>query len=50
MDGFLFALTLTTALGCGLNAGALFTFSSFVMPALARLPPDKASKRCSRST
>lgn len=28
-----------TALGCALVAGALFAFSSFVMPALARLPP-----------
>ena len=41
MNGFLFALTLITALGCGLNAGALFAFSSFVMPALARLPPAR---------
>jgi uncharacterized membrane protein len=38
MDSFLVALTLATALGCGLNAGALFAFSSFVMKALARLP------------
>src|SRR5918992_1277280 len=38
MDGALFALTLVTALGCGLSAGALFAFSSFVMKALARLP------------
>jgi uncharacterized membrane protein len=38
MDGALFALTLATALGCGLSAGALFAFSSFVMRALARLP------------
>jgi uncharacterized membrane protein len=38
MDGFLFVLTLVTALGCGLNAGVFFTFSSFVMQALARLP------------
>jgi uncharacterized membrane protein len=36
-DG-LVALTLVTALGCGLSAGALFAFSSFVMSALARLP------------
>ena len=28
-----------TALGCGLSAGALFAFSSFVMAALARLEP-----------
>jgi uncharacterized membrane protein len=28
-----------TALGCALVAGVLFAFSSFVIPALARLPP-----------
>jgi uncharacterized membrane protein len=39
MDGLLFAATLATALGCGLVAGVLFAFSSFVMPALARLEP-----------
>jgi uncharacterized membrane protein len=39
MEGLLFALTLVAALGCGLGAGALFAFSSFVMQALARLPP-----------
>ena len=39
MDSFLFALTLVTALGCGLNAGVFFAFSSFVMKALARLHP-----------
>jgi uncharacterized membrane protein len=39
MDGFLFALTLVTALGCGLNAGVFFAFSGFVMKALARLHP-----------
>lgn len=38
MDGTLVALTFITALGCGLGAGALFAFSSFVMRALARLP------------
>jgi uncharacterized membrane protein len=38
MDDLLVAMTLITALGCGLSAGALFAFSSFVMPALARLP------------
>jgi uncharacterized membrane protein len=31
-------LTLATALGCGLSAGVFFAFSSFVMPALDRLP------------
>ena len=39
MDALLFALTLGSALGCGLMAGAFFAFSSFVMKALARLPP-----------
>lgn len=39
MDGLLFALTLVAALGCGLSAGALFAFSSFVMQALADLTP-----------
>ena len=39
MDRFLFALTLVTALGCGLNAGVFFAFSGFVMKALARLQP-----------
>lgn len=38
MDDPLFALTLVAALGCGLNAGVFFAFSSFVMKALARLP------------
>jgi uncharacterized membrane protein len=38
MDDALVVLTFVTALGCSLSAGALFAFSSFVMPALARLP------------
>lgn len=38
MDDLLVALTVVTALGCGLNAGALFAFSSFVMRALGRIP------------
>jgi uncharacterized membrane protein len=38
IDGWLFALTLIGALGCGLVAGVFFAFSSFVMKALARLP------------
>jgi uncharacterized membrane protein len=38
IDGFLFVLTLATALGCGLVAGSLFAFSTFVMKALARVP------------
>jgi uncharacterized membrane protein len=35
----LFGLTLVSALGCGLMAGAFYAFSSFVMKAFARLPP-----------
>ena len=31
-------LAFASALGCGLNAGVFFAVSSFVMPALARLP------------
>jgi uncharacterized membrane protein len=32
-------LTIATALGCALNGGVLFGFSSFVLPALGRLAP-----------
>jgi uncharacterized membrane protein len=39
VDGALICLTFVTALGCGLSAGALFAFSSFVMKALSRLEP-----------
>ena len=39
IDDLLFGLTLLTTLGCGLIAGAFFAFSSFVMKALARIPP-----------
>ncbi len=42
MDGFLSALTLLAALGCGLMAGVFFAFSSFVMKALGRLQPAQA--------
>ncbi|MDA2923841.1 DUF1772 domain-containing protein [Acidobacteria bacterium AH-259-L09] len=38
-DGVLRALTLTSALGCGLVGGIFFAFSTFVMKALDRLPP-----------
>jgi uncharacterized membrane protein len=34
-------LTLLALLACGLMAGVFFAFSSFVMPALARLPPPQ---------
>ena len=36
------AITLATALGSGVMGGVLFGFSSFVMPALNRLPADEA--------
>ncbi len=41
VDEWLFALTLIAALGCGLIAGVFFAFSTFVMKALARLPPGE---------
>ena len=39
MDSWLFPLTLASALGCGLVAGAFFAFSVFVMRGLDELPP-----------
>jgi uncharacterized membrane protein len=39
LDRWLFALKLFAALGCGLVAGVFFAFSTFVMSALAQLPP-----------
>src|SRR3954467_4974305 len=41
MEGFLFALTLLGALGCGVMAGVFFAFSAFVMKALTRLPAEQ---------
>ena len=41
LDRYLFLLTFTAAIGCGLIAGVFFAFSTFVMPALARLQPDR---------
>lgn len=38
MTGILYVVTLASALGCGLVAGVFFAFSTFVMPALKRLP------------
>jgi uncharacterized membrane protein len=38
MPDLLVAATVIVALGCGLNAGVFFAFSSFVMKALDRLP------------
>ena len=40
-SGLNYALTLVTALGCGIIAGVFFAFSSFVMKALARLPAEE---------
>jgi uncharacterized membrane protein len=42
MSGGLQAVVVGTAVGCGVAAGAFFTFSSFVMPALNRLPAPRA--------
>jgi uncharacterized membrane protein len=39
-SGLTYALTLVTALGCGTIAGVFFAFSTFVLKALARLPPE----------
>jgi uncharacterized membrane protein len=52
IEGFLFVLTLVTALGCGLIAGVFVAFSTFVMRALARLVylrlrPYMSSDSCS---
>jgi uncharacterized membrane protein len=41
MSGILYTATLVTALGCGLVAGVFFAFSTFVMPALKRLTPER---------
>jgi uncharacterized membrane protein len=38
-DRVLLILKIASTLGCGLTAGVLFAFSSFIMNALARLPP-----------
>lgn len=41
IDRWLFSLTLCSALGCGLVAGAFFAFSVFVMKGLDDLPPAR---------
>lgn len=41
LERYMFSLTFTAAIGCGLMAGVFFAFSTFVMPALARLQPDR---------
>jgi uncharacterized membrane protein len=42
ISGFLFVLTLVTALACGLVAGFFFAFSATVMKALTRVPALQA--------
>ena len=42
LDTILDALTLVTALSCGLIAGVLFAFSTFIMKALDRRPANEA--------
>lgn len=37
-----FVLTFAAALGCGLAAGVFYAFSTYVMPALVRLPAAQA--------
>jgi uncharacterized membrane protein len=43
INNLLSALTLVSALGCGLIAGVFFAFSVFVMKALATLDPASGS-------
>ena len=38
IDRWMFLVTLVSALGCGLLAGAFFAFSTFIMAGLERLP------------
>lgn len=44
MSGFVAVLTLATALGAGLIAGAFFAFSSFIMAALRRVPAPEGTR------
>jgi uncharacterized membrane protein len=41
LNNLRFPLMLVAVLGCGLVAGVFFAFSTFVMPALARLQPPQ---------
>ena len=41
IDKLIFAMTLLSALGCGLMAGVFFAFSAFIMKALAKLPAEQ---------
>ncbi len=44
----MFILTLITAVGCGLNAGIFFAFSTFVMKALGNRPPAEGAAAMQR--
>ena len=44
MSDFLLVLTLVTALGAGLVAGAFFAFSTFVMAALGRVTAPEGTR------
>lgn len=37
----IYVAAFVAAIGCGLVAGTFFAFSSFVMPALGRIPPEQ---------
>lgn len=41
IDQAIYAGAFAAAIGCGLVAGIFFAFSSFVMPALGRIPPEQ---------
>jgi uncharacterized membrane protein len=41
IDHAIVAVTFAAAIGCGLVAGIFFAFSSFVMGALGRIPPEQ---------
>jgi uncharacterized membrane protein len=41
IDQAIVAVTFVAAIGCGLVAGIFFAFSSFVMGALGRIPPEQ---------
>lgn len=48
MTSMTFWLISGTALACGLMGGLFFAFSSFVMPALGRIPADEAIRAMQR--
>ncbi|MGI8881128.1 MAG: DUF1772 domain-containing protein [Jatrophihabitans sp.] len=42
IDGYLRTATLVAAIGAGLSGGVFFAFSTFIMPALRKLPDSQA--------